>query len=166
MGDWTAAGRALPVALLTLLIGTCADPAFADLTVFAGGATTPPRATFGAALGLSLQPVGLEFEYGDTPADPLTENPALRTGLFNLVLGAALRRGGRIRVYGAVGAGAYRERLAERSRTDLAVSAGAGIHFHLAGPFGIRLDYRLFALRGNPVDRRPRRVYAGLGMAF
>ena len=68
--------RALPVALLVMLLGGAADRAFADMTVFAGGATTPRRATFGAALGLSLQPVGLEFEYSHTPADRLAGIPA------------------------------------------------------------------------------------------
>ena len=166
MGVRVGTGRAVSVALLAILPGTAADRAFADMTVFAGGTTTASRTTFGTTLGLSLQPVGLEFEYGDTPADRRAGNPALRTGLFNLVVGAPFPRVGRIRIYGTAGAGVYRESLAERTRTGLAASGGGGIYFRLAGPFRIRLDYRLFALRGDARHRPPRRAYAGLDVAF
>jgi hypothetical protein len=165
MDGWTGTGRALPAALLTILLGT-ASPVFADLTIFAGSTATPHRTTVGVALGLSLQPVGLEFEYADTSADTLAGSPARRTGLFNLVLGTSFRSASRIRFYGALGAGAYREHLAEQVRTGLAASGGGGIYFRLAGPLRIRLDYRLFALRGNDIPRRSRRIYAGLDLAF
>ena len=166
MGGRTGTGRTLPVALLSILLWVAADRAFADMTLFAGSTTTTARTTLGATLGLSLQPVGLEFEYGDTPADRRAGNPALRTGLFNLVVGAPFPRVGRIRIYGTAGAGVYRESLAERTRTGLAASGGGGIYFRLAGPFRIRLDYRLFALRGDARHRPPRRAYAGLDVAF
>lgn len=162
----TGAGRALRVALLMLLPGAGADQAFADLTVFAGSATTGPRKTFGAALGLSLQPVGVEFEYGGTPADGLTGRPALRTGLFNLLVGTALSTDRPVQVYGSVGGGVYRERPQGPSRTGLAASAGGGIYFRLNGPFRVRFDYRLFMLRGDSTHRRSRRAYAALSMAF
>ena len=166
MGDRAGTRRAVSVALLALLLGTAADRAFADMTVFAGGTTTASRATFGATLGLSLQPVGLEFEYADTASDRRAGNPALRTGLFNLMLGASFPSGGRVRVYGIAGAGVYRERLAEQARAGFAASGGGGIYLRLAGPFRLRLDYRLLALRGAALHRRPRRVYAGLDLAF
>ena len=136
------------------------------MTVFAGGTTTASRTTFGATLGLSLQPVGLEFEYADASSDRRARSRALRTGLFNLLLGASFPSGGRIRIYGTVGAGVYRESLAEQARTGVAAGGGGGIYLRLAGPFRIRLDYRLLALRGAALHRRPRRVYAGLDMAF
>lgn len=165
MGGWTGAGPALPAALLAILLGVGADRAFADLTVFAGSTTTSPRATLGAALGLSLQPVGVEFEYGGTPADPLAGRPALRTGLFNLVIGTRLSDR-RIQVYGSAGGGLYRERLEGYARTDFAVSGGGGLYLRLTGPFRVRLDYRLFVLRGAGPDRRLRRAYAALSVAF
>ena len=165
MGVRVGTGRAVFIALLALLLGTAADRAFADMTVFAG-TTTASRTTFGATLGLSLQPVGLEFEYADTSSGRRAGNPALRTGLFNLLLGASFPSGGRIRIYGTAGAGVYRESLAEQARTGLAASGGGGIYLRLAGPFRIRLDYRLLALRGDFLRRRPRRVYAGLDMGF
>ena len=154
------------MALLAILPGAAADRAFADMTVFAGGIPTTPRTTIGAALGLSLQPVGVEFEYGSTPADQVAGKPALRTGLFNLLVGTPFRSGRRIQVYGSVGAGVYREGLAEHARTDLAASGGGGIYLRLAGPFRLRLDYRLLALRGSTFQRRLRRAYAGLNVAF
>ena len=159
----TGAARALPVSLLAILAGSGAAPASADVTFFAGSAAAPGRATLGAALGLSLEPVGVEFEYGGAAAG----TGALRTGLFNLLVGTPARGGRRVQVYGSVGVGAYREHREEHARTGLAASGGGGVHIRLAGPFRIRLDYRLFALRGAAVQhRRPRRAYAGLGVAF
>jgi len=166
MGGWTGTGCALPVSLLMILLGSAANPAFADLTIFAGSASTTPRTTLGAALGLSLQPVGVEFEYSATPADPHTGRPALRTGLFNLVAGTSLSADRRVLVYGSVGGGMYRERLDEHARTDLAASGGGGIYFRLTGPFRVRFDYRLFVLRGDGLHRRARRAYAALSVAF
>ena len=166
MGGWTGTGRVVTVALLAILPGAAADRAFADMTVFAGGIPTPPRTTLGAALGLSLQPVGVEFEYGSTPADRVAGKPALRTGLFNLLVGTPLRSDRRFQVYGSVGAGVYREGLAEHTRSDLAASGGGGIYLRLAGPFRLRLDYRLLALRGSALQRRLRRAYAGFNVAF
>ena len=169
MVGWTGAGagarRALRVALLTLLLGAGADRAFADLTVFAGSTTTGPRTTFGAALGLSLQPVGVEFEYGGTPADRIAGRPALRTGLFNLLVGTS-STDRRVQVYGSFGGGMYRERLEGPARTGLAASAGGGIYVRLNGPFRVRFDYRLFVLRGDSAHRRSRRAYAALNVAF
>ncbi len=160
------AGRTLPLALLALLVGAVPGRAFADLTVFAGGTSTISRASGGAALGLSLQPVGLEFEFATAPARRAAGKPALHTGLFNLLVGTPFRAGGRIQVYGSVGGGMYRERLEEYTRTNLAVSGGGGVYLSLAGPFRLRVDYRLFALRGDAFHRRPRRAYAGLDLAF
>lgn len=166
MRSWTGAGRALPVWLLAMLAASGAEPAFADATFFAGSAASPGRATLGAALGLALEPVGVEFEYGGAPADPAAGTAALRTGLFNLLVGAPARGGRRVQVYASVGVGAYRERLEEHARTGLAASAGGGVHVRLAGPFRLRFDYRVFALRGSALRSRPRRAYAGLGVAF
>ena len=166
MDDRSRTRRALPAALLAVLLGFGAEPAQADLTVFAGSTTPAARTAGGAALGLSLEPVGLEFEYARTAADRAAAGPALQTGLFNLLAGASFGPGRRIRVYGSVGGGAYRERLAEHVRTNLAASAGGGASFRLTGPFRIRVDYRLLALRGAALHRRPRRAYAGLAVAF
>ena len=158
------AGRRLSFALL-LLVGAGAGPASADLTVFAGRAT-PDRGTRGAALGVSLRPVGLEFEYAGMPATGSDSDPARQTGLFNLVLSAPLDRQRRLELYGAVGGGLYRERTGSHALTNLAAGAGAGVSISLRGPLRLRIDYRLLVLRGARADRRPRRVYAGLSMPF
>ena len=160
--------RRLPAALFALLfLGAGAGRASADLTVFAGRTSTPAApATRGAALGISLQPAGVEFEYAGTPADQAAGSPALRTGLFNLILGAPWRGGGRFRIYGSVGGGLYRQRLDTHARVGLAASAGGGVNVSLAEPLRVRLDYRVLALRGAARHRRPRRVYVGLNVAF
>ena len=158
--------RRLPAALFALLfLGAGAGRASADLTVFAGRTSTPAApATRGAALGISLQPAGIEFEYAGTPADRAAGSPALRTGLFNLILGAPRR--GRFRIYGSVGGGLYRQRLDTHARIGLAASTGGGVNVSLAEPLRVRLDYRVLALRGAARHRRPRRVYVGLNVAF
>ncbi|MCE2540123.1 MAG: hypothetical protein J4G16_06975 [Acidobacteria bacterium] len=158
------AGHRLSFALL-LLLGAGAGPASADLTVFAGHAT-PDRVTRGAALGISLRPVGLEFEYAGMPSAGSDSDPARQTGLFNLVFGAPLDRHRRLALYGAVGGGLYRDRTGTHARTNLAAGAGAGVNISLRGPLRLRIDYRLLVLRGARVDRRPRRVYVGLNLPF
>ena len=159
--------RRLPAALFALLfLGAGAGRASADLTVFAGRISTPAApATRGAALGISLQPAGVEFEYAGTSADRAAGSPALRTGLFNLIL-AAPRRAGRFRIYGSVGGGLYHQRLDTHAQIGLAASAGGGVNVSLAEPLRVRLDYRVLALRGAARHRRPRRVYVGLNVAF
>ena len=158
------ARRRLPAALFALLL-LGAGRASADLTVFTGRTSTPAApATRGAALGVSLQPVGIEFEYAGAPADRAAGSPARRTGLFNLIL-AAPQRGG-FRIYGSVGGGLYREQLDTHARIGLAASAGGGVNVSLAEPLRLRLDYRVLALRGETRHRRPRRVYIGLNVAF
>ena len=166
MHDRARIGRALPVALLVALSGVCADRAFADLTVFAGRAGNAPRAVVGAALGLPLEPFGLEFEYAGMPADRVAGAPALQTGLLNLMVRTPLRTGRRIQVYASVGGGTYRELREADTRTGLAVGAGGGAYVRLAGPVRARVDYRMLAFRGDALHRRLGRAYAGLDVAF
>ena len=166
MRGWISARCSRRAALLAVLLGAGADPAFADLTVFIGSTTTLSRTTRGAALGLSLESVGAELELARTPAARVAGRPGLTTGLFNLVLGTPFRSDGRFQVYGAVGAGVYREDTAERGRADLALAGGGGVYIRLAGPLRIRLDYRMIALRRNTLPSRPHRAYAGLNVAF
>lgn len=160
------AGRTLPVTMLALLVVAAPGRAFADLTVFAGRATTISRTSGGAALGLSLQPLSLEFEFAIAPAQRSAGKPALQTGLFNLMVGTPSRTGRRIGVYGLVGGGMYRERFDEHAATGFAVGGGGGFYLRVVGPLRLRFDYRLFALRGGALHRRPERAYAGLSLAF
>ncbi len=36
----------------------------------------------------------------------------------------------------------------------------------LAGPLRLRLDYRVFLLRGSPLYEKPQRFYAGINLGF
>ena len=158
-----SSGRRLTFALL-LFLGAGTGPASADLTVFAGH-SAPEHGILGAALGVSLRRVGLEFEYaGTSPTRPDT-NPPRQTALFNLTVNAPLDRIRRFQIYGAVGGGLYRERAGTRAETRPAASAGGGVRIALRGPLRLRIDYRLLALRGA-TGRRPRRLYAGLDVPF
>ncbi len=69
-------------------------------------------------------------------------------------------------LYVTAGAGLYRERLAGASETSLAVNVGGGAKIRLVGPLRLRLDYRLFSLRGDPLHDRYHRFYAGANVGF
>jgi hypothetical protein len=162
--------RAEAPALLAFLLVLAATPAFADATLFIGSTTTPAnRAVKGAAFGVGLLIVGLEFEYADTSEDALEAAPSLRTGMGNVLLQTPVPIGG-IQFYATMGAGGYREQLGEQpnriQETHMGINTGGGIKVSLLGPVRARLDYRLFKLRGEPLHSTVHRVYAGLNLAF
>ncbi len=151
------------VFILALLVPARAR---ADLTAFVGVNPTPAnRPVTGLALGVGVLVVGVEFEYANTREDPTTASPALKTGMFNLLVQTPFPVAG-IQVYGTVGAGLYRERLGDRTETHVGANVGGGAKIALAGPLRLRLDYRIFTLRGTPVAPRPHRLYAGVNLAF
>ena len=170
MAGCSRARRTLRCAAFALLVGVAPCPAFADLTVFGGRVATvsgasdasAARPAWGAALGLSPHPFGIEFEFGSVPARSGAGQAAWQPGMFALLVGGPA--GGGIQVYGAAGGGWHRERFGEQVRTDLAASGGGGVLVRIAEPFHLRLDARVFAFRG---DARPAgRIYAGLHVAF
>lgn len=154
-----------------LLVGAFAAlrpaPALADATLFLGAGTSPDsRPVVGAAVGAGLLVVGFEFEYAATREDLAAAAPSLHTFMGNLLLQTPMRVGG-VQLYGTLGGGLYRERLGEAVReTHLGTNLGGGVKIGLAGPLRIRLDYRVFVLRGNPLYDTPSRFYAGLNLAF
>jgi hypothetical protein len=157
-------------ALLTLTLVLLASPAFADATIFIGSTTTPSnRAAKGAAIGIGLLVVGFEFEYADTGEDLEEAAPSLRTGMGNVLLQTPIPLAG-MQFYATVGAGGYRERLGEepdrQQETHIGINTGGGVKVSLLGPVRVRLDYRLFKLRGEPLHPTVHRVYAGLNLAF
>lgn len=157
----TAGPVAALTALLTLLACT---PARADATLFLGSTTSPTtRATRGFALGANLVIVGFEFEYAGMSEDPMMDVPSLKTGMGNVYLQTPF---GAIQFYGLLGAGLYREQLGEDKETSTATAVGGGAKVSLAGPLRLRLDYRLFNLRGQPRNTQVHRVYAGLNLLF
>jgi opacity protein-like surface antigen len=144
----------------------CPAPAFADATAFLGVTPTPDsRAARGLAIGITVLVVGIEFEYSDTSEDLEAAAPSLRTGMANVIVQTPIAIGG-LQFYGTAGGGVYRERLADIQETHLGANIGGGVKVSLLGPLKLRLDYRLFTLRGTPLHSKPQRVYAGLNLSF
>jgi opacity protein-like surface antigen len=151
-------------ATVVLLLLLTTVPASADATLFLGSTTTPAsRLTRGFAIGASLVIVGFEFEYGYASEDLADAAPALTTGMGNAYVQTPF---GKIQFYGLLGAGLYRERLDEDKETNAATAIGGGAKVSLAGPLRLRVDYRLFNLRGQPRHTQVHRVYAGLNLMF
>jgi opacity protein-like surface antigen len=154
--------RVATATVLLLLIARV--PASADATVFIGSTTTPAsRLARGFAIGASLVIVGFEFEYAYTSEDLAELAPSLTTGMGNAYLQTPF---GRFQIYGLLGAGFYREGLTGEHETSTATAVGGGTKISLAGPLRVRLDYRLFNLRGRPRHDQVHRVYAGLNLMF
>lgn len=148
--------------LLTLL----PTEAFADATAFVGTTTTPARRLArGVAVGVGLLIVGFEFEYSNTSEDPIEGAPSLKTGMGNILLQTPIPIAG-VQFYATTGAGGYREQLGTRQETQVGMNTGGGAKISLLGPVRLRLDYRVFNLRGEPLHATVHRVYAGLNLAF
>ena len=150
-------------ALAAGLVAASPDRAAADVTAFLGFSPTPTtHSTRGFAFGLNLLIVGFELEYANT-AERLAEGaPGLHTGMINGLLQTPTRT----QFYLTGGAGVYRERLGPASETHVGTNIGGGVKMGLIGPLRLRLDYRVFSLRGSPIQGTPQRFYAGANLAF
>lgn len=158
--------RRFPTALLTAALVLGATPAFADITAFIGVNTQPAnRLVRGFAAGVSLLIVGFEFEYANTIEDEKAGAPSLVTGMGNVYAQTPIPIHG-LQFYGTVGAGLYRERLVGLQETNVGGNIGGGVKIALAGPLRLRVDYRVFTLRGQPLYDKPQRLYAGITLAF
>jgi opacity protein-like surface antigen len=145
---------------------TVPAPLYADATAFLGVTTTPSnRTTKGLAIGITVLVVGFEFEYSDAVEDLGSGAPSLRTGMGNLIVQTPIAVAG-LQFYGTAGGGIYRERLDAIQETNVGLNIGGGVKVSLLGPLKLRLDYRLFTLRGSALHSRPQRIYAGLNLAF
>jgi len=150
-------------ALALLLVGILPTTAAADATAFLGFSPKPAtRSVAGFAVGVSLVIVGFEFEYASTSENPEELAPRLRTGMVN----ALIQTPTRTQFYLTAGGGFYREALEERSDTQFGTNIGGGMKMPLVGPLRLRIDYRLFNLRGSPIYNRPHRIYAGANITF
>jgi hypothetical protein len=148
---------------LLCLVGAPA-PAAADITGFWGFSPTPAsRRTGGFAVGVNLIVVGFEFEYGNTTESDLKGAPGLKTGMFNALVQTPTSG---IQLYVSAGGGLYRETYRDRSETSVATNIGGGVKATLVGPLRLRVDYRIFSLRGDPLYPTPKRLYAGLNFSF
>ncbi len=150
--------------LISLVLSPAA--ASADATAFLGVNATPAnRPVRGFAGGIGLVIVGFEFEYANTSEDLKKAAPQLRTFMFNGLVQTPIPIGG-LQFYGTAGGGAYRETLNDESETHVGLNIGGGVKMSLIGPLRLRLDYRVFTLRGAPRHPRPQRFYAGLNLKF
>ncbi len=140
--------------------------ASADATAFFGSNRTPSdRFVRGFAGGVGLLVVGFEFEYANTKEDAPKAAPQLRTYMFNGLVQTPIPIAG-LQFYGTAGGGGFRETLGAFSETNVGVNVGGGVKVSLAGPLRLRLDYRVFTLRGSALHPRPQRFYAGLNLKF
>jgi hypothetical protein len=157
--------RGIPAVLIAFaLVAASATPARADLTGFYGFSPTPVKhSTKGFSVGISMLLVGFEFEQAQTSANDAKGAPAVRTTMFN---GALQTPTGSTQLYITGGVGKYKETYRDRDDTGVATNVGGGIKLALAGPFRLRLDYRVFNLRNNPLYKNPKRFYAGINVAF
>jgi hypothetical protein len=152
--------------LLTTTLVALASPVFADATVFLGTASSPSnRTTRGFALGAGLLIVGFEFEYADTVEDALEGAPSVRSGMGNVLVQTPVAILG-MQPYLTTGGGVYRERLGTSSETNLGINNGGGVKISLIGPVRARIDYRVFSLRGSPIESTIHRLYAGANLRF
>ena len=154
-------------AMAVLFCAVSATPAVADITAFIGANTTPAnRQVRGAAVGAGLLVVAFEFEYADTPDDPTSNAPSLKTGMANVLFQTPLAFLG-IQPYFTTGAGMYREELGSQRRdTSIGYNTGGGAKIALLGPLRLRVDYRVFKLGSGAKYSPAHRVYAGLNLKF
>jgi opacity protein-like surface antigen len=152
-----------------------ASPASADLTAFLGRTTTPEaRTAKGLAIGTGLLIVGFEFEFSSTAEELASLNgadsdaPSVKTYMFNGLLQTPVPIA-RTQFYGTLGGGVYRETLStdpDNDGTNFGTNIGGGAKITLAGPLRVRLDYRVFSLRGTPRHSTVQRFYAGVNLKF
>jgi hypothetical protein len=154
----------VPLAVcLALLVPSIAA---ADVTGFIGTNRTPAnRGVKGFAIGTGLLIAGFEFEYADTKEDLPSLAPQLKTYMFNGLAQTPIAIA-RMQFYGTVGGGIFRETLTTVTETNVGINVGGGVKFTLAGPIRLRLDYRVFTLRGRPAYTKPQRFYAGINLKF
>ena len=155
------------LALLALVcLFATARPAQADATAFLGVGFSPVNHPVkGFAVGLGLLVLGFEFEYAESGEDLAEAIPSLKTRMGNVLLQTPFPIAG-FQFYATAGAGGYRERLGERQETSAGLNSGGGVKISVAGPIRLRLDYRVFSLRGEALHPTVQRVYAGLNLAF
>jgi hypothetical protein len=158
--------RLFPCAAALAAVLLTPSLAAADITAFLGVNPTPSnRGVRGIAGGVGLLVVGFEFEYANTSEDLVDAAPGLRTFMVNGLLQTPIPVAG-VQFYGTAGVGGYRETLNEVHETNVGMNVGGGIKMSLLGPLRLRLDYRVFTLKGEPRHSRPQRFYAGLNLKF
>lgn len=155
----------VPALVVVGLLGRPA-PAAADVTAFLGftrATMTESQSARGFAFGVNVLLLGFEFEFARTGEDAIAALPGLTTSMFNALVQTPTTG---LQFYVTAGGGFYRERLADETETSFGTNVGGGAKIGLAGPIRLRLDYRVFNLRGSPRTANLQRFYAGLALAF
>jgi len=153
-------------ALSLVFVLAAPTAARADVTGFFGTTRTPSdRLVKGFAIGTGLLVAGFEFEYAHTNEDLLKAAPQLRTYMFNGLAQTPIPIA-RMQFYATAGGGIYRETLSDASETHVGINLGGGVKATLLGPLRLRLDYRIFTLRGAPLHSKLHRFYAGINLKF
>ena len=151
----------LVLAVTGLLAG--ATPASADVTFFLGFSPTPEsRPARGLAGGINFLVFGFEFDYANTSAEEAAGAPNLKTGMINGLIMTPTKTS----LYVTAGGGFYKETLTGSSVTSFGTNIGGGVKISLIGPVQIRIDYRIFNLRGDARFAHPQRFYTGLNLHF
>ena len=156
-----------PLGLAAIFVLLTALPARADLTIFAGLQNAPSiRPTTGISVGFGVLVVGWEVEVARVSEDRDDGAPGLSIGTGSMYVQNPIPIGG-VQFYAIGGVGGYRERLdaLDYRQTDVHLAVGGGAKIGLAGPLKVRLDYRIFKLRGAR-ERNAQRIYGGLALAF
>jgi hypothetical protein len=160
-------GRVTSIVFCVLLVSLAGvGLAHADITAFVGNNATPSnRPVRGLALGFTLLVIGVEFELSDTASDASANAPSLRTGMVNVLAQTPFSISG-LQFYATVGAGLYQEKGGGLQDTSAATNVGGGVKIAVAGPLRMRVDYRVFSLRGSPQHDTYHRLYASLNIGF
>ena len=153
------------IAGVLALAGLAAFPtaAQADITFFLGLSPKPEaRAVRGVSAGVTMLIVGFEFDYAATGEDLTKGLPGLQTGMGNILVQTPTTH----QLYVTAGGGLYWESLAGVRKMNFGTNVGGGVKIGLFGPIKVRVDYRIFNLRGSPRNNRPQRLYVGVNWAF
>lgn len=155
--------RVLATALCVVALPAAAQ---ADITGFlAASPTSALRMWRGISAGMGLVVVGFEIELAQLVERADDGAAALSTGMVNVLVQTPIDVS-RMQFYGTTGVGVYRETLGPLQETSVGGNLGGGVKIRLTGPLKLRLDYRLFRLRGAPVATTYHRVYAGATLGF
>ena len=140
--------------------------AHADITAFLGASpTSAVRLGRGISAGMGLVVVGFEIELAQLVERADDNAAALSTGMANVIVQTPIDVS-RMQFYGTTGVGVYRETIGALQETSVGGNLGGGVKIRVTGPLKLRLDYRLFRLRGAPVTATYHRVYAGATLGF
>jgi len=155
----------LVAAAVAALLMTGPTAAYADITAFLGAYLTPTRQPVqGVSAGFKILMAGVEFEVVRASEDVEAKRPGIQEGSASVL---AETPTGRVKLYGLLGAGLYRDLVAGvAGDTKRSAHIGGGIKISLAGPIGLRVDYRLVSFSGRVEDKRQQRLYAGACLNF